>query len=54
MNENQDALTKFLPDAHKRAIENDEHRGRTKIIVRGQITDNNPNPTNTKDRTPGA
>jgi predicted TIM-barrel fold metal-dependent hydrolase len=54
MYENQDALTKFLPDAHKGAIEYVEHRGRTKIMVRGQVTDYIPNPTFSTVGSPGA
>lgn len=43
--ETQDALTKFLPDHRKRAIDYVQVRGRTKIVVRGQISDYIPNPT---------
>jgi len=37
--ETKDALTKFLPDHAKYAIDYVDVRGRTKIVVRGQITD---------------
>ena len=52
--ETTEALTKFLPDAHKDAIEYIEHRGRTKIMVRGQITNYIPNPTFQVVGSPGA
>jgi len=54
MYENRDALTKFLPDAHKGAIDYIEYQGRTKIMVRGQITDYIPNPTFEVVGSPGA
>jgi predicted TIM-barrel fold metal-dependent hydrolase len=45
MYETREALTKFLPDRYKRAIEYVDVRGRTKIVVRGRISDYIPNPT---------
>src|SRR3981081_3163958 len=45
MYETQEALTKFLPDNRKRAIDYVQVRGRTKIVVRGHISDYIPNPT---------
>ncbi|HEY3143294.1 MAG TPA: amidohydrolase family protein [Acidimicrobiales bacterium] len=52
--ETQDALTKFLPDRHRGAIEYVEVRGRTKIAVRGQISEYIPNPTFDVIARPGA
>lgn len=52
--ETKDALTQFVPDAYKGAIEYIEHRGRTKIMVRGQITNYIPNPTFEVVGSPGA
>jgi predicted TIM-barrel fold metal-dependent hydrolase len=52
--ENRDALTKFLPDEHKDAIDYIEYHGRTKIMVRGQITNYIPNPTFEVVGSPGA
>ena len=43
--EPKEALTKFLPDHRKNVIDYVEVRGRTKIVVRGQISDYIPNPT---------
>src|ERR1700694_605220 len=52
--EPQEALTKFLPDNRKRAIDYVQVRGRTKIVVRGHISDYNPNPTFEVVARPGA
>ncbi|MBX3313293.1 MAG: amidohydrolase [Actinobacteria bacterium] len=52
--ENRDSLTKFLPDRYKRAIDYVDVRGRTKIVVRGQISDYIPNPTFDVVARPGA
>jgi predicted TIM-barrel fold metal-dependent hydrolase len=52
--ETKDALTKFLPDAYRGAIDYVEVRGRTKIVVRGQISDYIPNPTFDVVARPGA
>jgi len=52
--ENRDSLTKFLPDSAKRAIDYVDVRGRTKIVVRGQISDYIPNPTFDVVARPGA
>ncbi|MCU1587539.1 MAG: conserved metal-dependent hydrolase [Frankiales bacterium] len=52
--EPREALTKFLPDAHKNAIDYVDVRGRTKIVVRGQISDYIPNPTFEVVARPGA
>ena len=52
--ENKDSLTKFLPDRYKRAIDYVDVRGRTKIVVRGQISDYIPNPTFEVVARPGA
>src|SRR3954464_1744317 len=52
--EPREALTKFLPDRYKNAIDYVEVRGRTKIVVRGQISDYIPNPTFDVVARPGA
>ncbi|UDY36629.1 amidohydrolase family protein [Dermatobacter hominis] len=52
--ETQDAFTRFLPDRYRRAIDYVEVRGRTKIVVRGQISDYIPNPTFDVVARPGA
>ncbi len=52
--ETQDALTKFLPDRHKGVIDYVDVRGRTKIVVRGQISEYIPNPTFEVVARPGA
>lgn len=54
MYETKDALTKFLPDRYRRAIDYVEVRGRTKIVVRGHISDYIPNPTFDVVARPGA
>ena len=54
MYETTDALTKHLPDRYKHAIEYVDVRGRTKIVVRGQISDYIPNPTFDVVARPGA
>ena len=45
MYETQEALTKFLPEAYAKAIEYIDIKGRTKIVVRGTISEYIPNPT---------
>jgi len=52
--ETKEALTKFLPDRYKGAIDYVEVRGRTKIVVRGVISDYIPNPTFDVVARPGA
>jgi predicted TIM-barrel fold metal-dependent hydrolase len=52
--EPKEALTKFLPDAHKHVIDYVDVRGRTKIVVRGVISDYIPNPTFDVVARPGA
>jgi hypothetical protein len=54
MYETREAFTKFLPDRYRGAIEYVEVRGRTKIAVRGQISDYIPNPTFDVVARPGA
>ena len=54
MYETEEALTKFLPAKYQGAIEYVQVRGRTKIAVRGQISDYIPNPTFSKVARPGA
>jgi predicted TIM-barrel fold metal-dependent hydrolase len=52
--ETDEALTKFLPDRHKGVIDYVDVRGRTKIVVRGQISEYIPNPTFEVVAQPGA
>jgi len=52
--ETTDAFTKFLPPAYERLIDYVQVRGRTKIAVRGQISEYIPNPTFEVVAAPGA
>ena len=52
--ETKDAFTKFLPDRYKGAIDYVDVRGRTKIVVRGTISEYIPNPTFDVVARPGA
>ena len=52
--EPKEALTKFLPDNRKHAIDYVDVRGRTKIVVRGHISEYIPNPTFEVVARPGA
>ncbi len=52
--EPKEALTKFLPDNRKQAIDYVDVRGRTKIVVRGHISEYIPNPTFEVVARPGA
>jgi predicted TIM-barrel fold metal-dependent hydrolase len=52
--ETEEALTKFLPDRYRSAIDYVEVRGRKKIVVRGTISDYIPNPTFDVVARPGA
>ena len=52
--ETREALTKFLPDRYKGAIDYVDMRGRTKIVVRGRISEYIPNPTFDVVARPGA
>lgn len=52
--ETQDSLTQFLPAHYKDAIQYVQINGRTKIAVRGQITEYIPNPTFDVVARPGA
>ena len=54
MYETRDALTKFLPEPYARVIEFVEVRGRTKIAVKGRISEYIPNPTFDRVAAPGA
>jgi len=54
MYETRDALTKFLPKKYANVIDYVEVRGRTKIVVKGQISDYIPNPTFDVIAKPGA
>jgi predicted TIM-barrel fold metal-dependent hydrolase len=52
--ETKEALTKYLPDQYRGVIDYVEVRGRTKIVVRGQISNYIPNPTFDVVARPGA
>ena len=52
--ETQEALTKYLPLHAKRAIDFVDIRGRTKIVLRGKISEYIPNPTFEVVARPGA
>jgi predicted TIM-barrel fold metal-dependent hydrolase len=52
--ETRDSLTKFLPDRYKSAVDYVEVKGRTKIVVRGTISEYIPNPTFEVVARPGA
>jgi len=52
--ETQDALTKFLPKQYQGVIQYVEVKGRTKIAIRGQISEYIPNPTFDVVARPGA
>ncbi|MCU1375612.1 MAG: amidohydrolase 2, partial [Actinomycetia bacterium] len=52
--EPQEALTRHLPDRYKSAIDYVDVRGRTKIVVRGTISNYIPNPTFEVVARPGA
>jgi predicted TIM-barrel fold metal-dependent hydrolase len=54
MYETKEALTKFLPERHRNAVDYVDVRGRTKIVVRGRISDYIPNPTFDVVARPGA
>ncbi|WP_045877878.1 amidohydrolase family protein [Pseudofrankia sp. DC12] len=52
--ETTDAFTKYLPERYKKAIDYVDVHGRTKIAVRGTISDFIPNPTFNMVARPGA
>lgn len=52
--ETKDALTRHLPDGCRDVVDYVEVRGRTKIVVRGQISNYIPNPTFDVVAAPGA
>ncbi len=52
--ETRDALTKFLPPEYKGVIDYVDVHGRTKIVVRGHISEYIPNPTFDVVAAPGA
>lgn len=52
--ETRDALTRYLPPAYQGAIDYVDVHGRTKIMVRGQISEYIPNPTFDRVGRPGA
>jgi predicted TIM-barrel fold metal-dependent hydrolase len=54
MYETPDALTRFLPPEYKSVIQYVQVNGRTKIAVKGQISNYIPNPTFNKVAPPGA
>lgn len=43
--ETEDALTRYLPKQYEGAIQYVQVKGRTKIAIRGRISDYIPNPT---------
>ena len=54
MYETREAFTKFLPDRYRSAVEYVELRGRTKIVVKGKLSNYIPNPTFDVVARPGA
>src|SRR5207248_6416101 len=52
--ETKEAFTKFLPDRYRGAVDYVDVRGRTKIVIRGRISDYIPNPTFDVVARPGA
>jgi predicted TIM-barrel fold metal-dependent hydrolase len=52
--ETREALTKHLPDRYRGAVDYVEVRGRTKIVIRGHISEYIPNPTFDVVARPGA
>jgi predicted TIM-barrel fold metal-dependent hydrolase len=52
--ETEDAFTRHLPDRYKGAVDYVQVRGRTKIVIRGQISNYIPNPTFEVVARPGA
>jgi len=52
--ETRDAFTRHLPERYRSAIDYVEVRGRTKIVVKGQISEYIPNPTFDVIARPGA
>ncbi len=52
--ETREALTRYLPEERKGVIDYVDVHGRTKIVVRGQISDYIPNPTFDRVGRPGA
>ncbi|WP_067693805.1 amidohydrolase family protein [Nocardia jejuensis] len=52
--ETEDSLTKYLPERYKKAIQYVQVNGRTKIAVRGHISEYIPNPTFEVVARPGA
>ncbi|MDT7722094.1 MAG: hypothetical protein QOE94_3105 [Mycobacterium sp.] len=54
MYETREALTKFLPDKRKGVIDYWQVRGRTKMVIRGQVSRYIPNPTFDVVARPGA
>ena len=54
MYETRDALTRHLPPDYEGVIDYVEIRGRTKIMVKGQVSEYIPNPTFEKVAAPGA
>jgi predicted TIM-barrel fold metal-dependent hydrolase len=52
--ETKEAFTKFLPEKYKSAVQYVDVNGRTKIVIRGQISEYIPNPTFEVVARPGA
>jgi len=54
MYETKEALTQFLPERYSRLVQYVEVRGRTKIVIKGTISEYIPNPTFDVVAAPGA
>ncbi len=54
MYETREALTQHLPERYARAVDFVEIHGRTKIMIRGQVSEYIPNPTFDVVAAPGA
>jgi predicted TIM-barrel fold metal-dependent hydrolase len=52
--ETKDAFTKFLPERYRSAVDYVDVRGRTKIVIKGTISEYIPNPTFEVVAAPGA
>ena len=52
--ETKESFTRHLPDRYRNAVDYVEVRGRTKIVVRGTISEYIPNPTFEVVAAPGA
>src|SRR5215203_3443458 len=52
--ETKESFTKFLPEKYKKVVDYVDVRGRTKIVIKGTISDYIPNPTFEVVARPGA